>query len=135
MLRHSNKFLEKCEFLKLKGVLFETKPGVLIGRGFADLGYEEFLLFENYKITSIYRGNTSDFNDEKDHFFRVPTVKELRKKIFEYNYDIIDLKLAQGIEASLVSSDGKEEKKFFSNSLEELFLDMLISILGDDEQS
>lgn len=132
MLRHSNQYLEKCEKLKLGGALFEIKPGAVVARGFADLGYEEFMLLENGKLVSLYRGNLSDFEDANDHFFRVPSAREMRLKIYELEFDIVDLKLTQNIEAFLVSPLG--EKDFFSSSsFEQLFLDMLTSILIKDD--
>lgn len=129
MLRNSNDFLKKCELLKAKEVFFPIKPGVQLARGFADLGYEEFLLLENNKLISLYRGTESLFSENEKHLFRVPTVDELRQKIYEMGFDFKNIKLDTKISFELIKNE-KNFGEFTSTIFAYALMDSLISILN-----
>ncbi len=67
---HSNSLLKKFQDLhqQLQGPLF-FEPGQRIGRGFADLGFEEFVLQGGNKIASLYTGKVGLLPQEHQHFF------------------------------------------------------------------
>jgi hypothetical protein len=63
------------------------QEGMLIGRGFADLGYEAFLLLPGKKILSLFTAQVTPFPEEHRHFFFViPSVDdvmaEMRARFF-----------------------------------------------------
>ena len=85
----AQKFLEKCSALKEKGCAFVLEQGMIVCRGFADLGYEEFVMLTNNKICSLYSGKISELPDEdKKHFFAVPDEGMLTDRIVKSGFDI-----------------------------------------------
>jgi hypothetical protein len=75
-------FLRRCDELKqiLQPEKFE--PGSKISRGYADLGYEEFLVLPSQKLLSLYSGKVSEIPEgHSHHFFWVPTAVEFVQAI------------------------------------------------------
>ena len=71
-------FLAQCESLKQNGRVSNFRPGARIARGFADVGYEEFVVLPNGKMMSLFSGAQSELNEEhRGFFFEVPTEAEL----------------------------------------------------------
>lgn len=70
-------FLKLCESLKSAGRPGKFGSGTRISRGFADVGFEEFVILPNGKTMSLFTGAQSEFLDEhKGFFFEVPTVED-----------------------------------------------------------
>ena len=67
----SNSFLKACERLKNAGFPFVPEQGLRIGRGYADLGYEEFLLLQDRTMLSLFSGKTSELPEGHENFFFV----------------------------------------------------------------
>jgi hypothetical protein len=68
----SSSLLQTCHSLYKKGYLKDFEVGDKIARGFADLGFEEFLLISEASLVSILSGNTSALTN-KEHFFLIPS--------------------------------------------------------------
>ena len=84
------KFLEACSKLKEAGHRPQFNQGDVIARGYADLGYEEFLLITDQKMVSLYSGTTSNLpNGHADHFFLVPTHEQMVEEIGRRGGDIV----------------------------------------------
>ena len=72
-MNFSNVFLAKCAALKDAGYKRELEPGVIVARGFADLGYEVFSVLPCDKLLSLFTGKITPLAaDERQHLFLVP---------------------------------------------------------------
>ena len=70
--------LKLCRELADRGYRSEFKVGSRVGRGFADLGCEEFLIIAPGKLVSLFTGQTSSMTPDQEHFFfHIPTVDQL----------------------------------------------------------
>jgi hypothetical protein len=79
-MNFSNKFLAKCDALRQAGFETELEPGVIVGRGFADLGYELFSVLPGDKLLSLFTGKTSVIDsNERERLFLVPDADDLIK--------------------------------------------------------
>jgi len=84
----SNDQLDLCEQLKQIGFPQEISPGVHLGRGFADLGYEQFVVLPAEKILSLFTGDIIEFNpDQSDYFFVIPDTEDLMQFLYVEDYD------------------------------------------------
>jgi hypothetical protein len=69
-----------CGELKAWGVEPTFEVGHVVGRGFADVGSEEFLVLPGPKILSLTAGTVKDLPDEhRDFFFWIPSEDECAK--------------------------------------------------------
>lgn len=73
-----NEQLARCEVLKHSGFPQSIEAGTHLSRGFADLGYEQFIVLPAGSLVSLFTGDRSTLSDEhKQFFFCVPTVDAL----------------------------------------------------------
>jgi hypothetical protein len=74
-----NTFLQKCEAASRAGFPLYDEVGSLVGRGFADVGYEIFAVLPSGQLLSLLTGQTSRIlsEEERAHFFSVPDVDTL----------------------------------------------------------
>ena len=85
-------FLKRCEEWRQKNTEPPLKEGTRIARGFADLGYEEFVLLPGKKLLSLYSGTLTQFPEEHAHFFfPVPSADEMVEDIERKGFDIVSL--------------------------------------------
>ena len=84
------RFLALCERLHKAGLLkprFEV--GERIGRGFADLGAEEFQIIGTNRIASLFTADVSELLENDRHFFFViPDVDQLADLVCATGFDI-----------------------------------------------
>lgn len=74
--------LSLCEKLKHCGRQGRFRPGTRIARGFADVGFEEFVLLPNGKSMSLFAGTQAEFLEEhRGFFFEVPTIADLLSEL------------------------------------------------------
>ncbi len=74
----SRPFLEKCEKLRALGLALRPETGTRVGRGFADLGYEEFSILTAGKMVSLMTGQVSKLpEDWSERLFLIPNVDTL----------------------------------------------------------
>ena len=81
-------YLKACERLRSAGWTPELIPGLRVARGFADLGYEEFLILPNGKLLSIFSGTMSESIGDAKHLFVVPDIAILLRLIEEASYRV-----------------------------------------------
>jgi hypothetical protein len=130
MLRLSNDLLKICQAIKNSGIEFSLVPGSRLARGFADLGFEEFILLEGNRLISLYRGTQSEFlMEEQKHFFRIPNLLEIQQAIYELNYNIIEMEFKDQREWYL-KLENQQDKKIVENSAKDLE-SLFIRILND----
>lgn len=134
-MAETQKFLAKCNSLcaslKEKGMDFELAQGMIAARGFADLGFEEFSLLTSNKISSIYTGKVSELpEEEKKHFFCVPSEKMLTDKILKCGIKIDALVFENQREWKLLISDGnsKEVKSFIAEDVRLALIECLLNV-------
>jgi len=63
--------------------------GMQIARGFADLGFEEFLVLQGKKILSLFTGKITQLNQEEEHhLFLIYTPDQLVNMINQSGFEI-----------------------------------------------
>lgn len=114
---YGNSWLKICSQLKdISTQHFEA--GDRIARGFADLGFEEYLLLPNEKILSLYTASVVPFPSEhKHHFFKVLSTVQLSNYLIAKNLDFV-----------LRTSDNQftceiSDLKFSGNSIEQVLME------------
>ena len=96
LLAKFSKLGEKIQKLKgsknsklLSGTFIEnflTEPGLRISRGYADLGYEEFITQSGSKLLSLYTGKASNIPEgHEKFFFRIYDLDELLNLLNDLN--------------------------------------------------
>ena len=84
----SPQFLKKCEQLKRQGALLPFEVGARVARGFADLGYEEFVLISAQTIVSLFSGKPTPLPaDHAQFFFVVPNSDQMVQYLSVAGYD------------------------------------------------
>ena len=127
----SLKYLAKCSKLKDSGVTFDFEQGSFIARGFADLGFEEFIVLTSNKILSIYSGKISGLPEEdKKNFFAVPSIELMINKIRIAGFDILGLTYESQRTWQLKVENKMMNivKSYDSDSLNQVILDCLVNI-------
>lgn len=85
----SEEYIKKVVLLSDFGIGKEFKVGSHVIRGYADLGYEEFIVSGSQKITSLYTGTSSPLPEEHRHFFiEVPSIDALINLLSRQGFDI-----------------------------------------------
>lgn len=73
-MNFSNSYLERCEAARRDGFPLLHDVGDVIGRGFADIGYELFVVLPGERILSLLTGEKSHLQPaDEQHYFSVPT--------------------------------------------------------------
>jgi hypothetical protein len=124
------KFLAKCAALKDKGIHFEFEQGHIVARGYADLGYEEFVLLASNKICSLYSGKISELpEEEKKHFFIVPDQDMMTDKIIKTGLDIESIVFENQRNWKLTVVNTKMKNLVFSGvTVKDVFLECLTNL-------
>ena len=74
----SNQQLASVDLLKEQGIPQQFSVGQQVCRGFADIGYEQFLLLPAGKLLSLFTGDCSTLDEEQQDFFAViPSVEDM----------------------------------------------------------
>ena len=82
-------YLELCHQAYKAQIQLPIGPGTHVGRGFADLGYEEFLWLPNGQLLSLYTGAQTAFPEgHRDHFFAVPTIDGVIQELSRRGFDV-----------------------------------------------
>lgn len=119
---------DKCLQLKELGYPQSFDVGATIGRGFADLGVEEFRVLPGNKLVSLMTGDISTVTEEaRDHFFLIPTVDQLACSLYGYDCDIDTLVFKDQREWCLHIVDSPDLVK--GPSLMDVFLQQVIKVL------
>lgn len=127
--------LQKCETLsRIAAGPFSLKPFSRVARGFADLGFEEFFLFDKGRIVSLHTGCASSISaaDEK-FFFRLPDADELVEWIIGNGFEIVKVEFVEQRVWELRLRTPESDAQAIhasSDSLEGALLDAALMIFG-----
>lgn len=129
-MNKSQSFLQKSHYLKECGVDLPLDVGTTVARGYADLGTEVFQLIGPRRLVSLFTGKPSEIPDEHlKFFFRVPEVDEILEELTKRRVDVLGAVFKDQRRWVLSLKVEGKERELVSDSLEEAFLDGLISIL------
>jgi hypothetical protein len=85
----SPEFIEIIVRINRNDLFGKFKQGDHIARGYADLGYEEFIALGPTKIVSLYSGTQSELPPEHLRFFyTLPNTEQMLDVISRQNFDI-----------------------------------------------
>ncbi|RMG43374.1 MAG: hypothetical protein D6719_04005 [Candidatus Dadabacteria bacterium] len=131
MIWSSNSFLEKCYQLKLKGYNPDFTPGMIIGRGFADFGFESFTVLPSDFIISLLTGDKSRLSsEERDNFFAVPDCDMLTEELLVRGASGLRMELTtEGWFSVSVEITGKGVLHARNNTLWEALFSLLMQVL------
>lgn len=117
--------------MKDKGIHFEFEQGLVVARGFADLGYEEFIMLSSAKICSLYSGKISELPaEEQKHFFIVPSEDSMINRIIKLGYDIHNLYFEEqrNWKITLTHAESRKELQFYDSTIKEVLLKCLLNV-------
>lgn len=121
---HARNHLELCHTLLKKEHEFRLKPGLRIGRGFADIGFEEYSVLSGYNVISLHTGKSITLEpDFPKFYFPIYTIDEMSRFLYEQHCDIAEIRYDDQRTWVLKLSPGKSEaQEFESDLLETAFL-------------
>lgn len=126
----SNDFLGKCSELKLVGYAPELKIGMIVARGFADLGFETFGILPNNKMVSLFTGEVSSLPVEHEHhFFHVPDVDALIQELARRGFVVEAFQSPDGRSwrATVRETEGGSVQEFEGETLLASLMNAMIS--------
>jgi hypothetical protein len=87
-----NKHLAKFAHMGQKGLEPSWAPGSYVGRGFADLGHEEFYVLPGARLLALATGAITQVGDaEKRFFYWLPTLDEMVNALLERAWVVSEL--------------------------------------------
>lgn len=120
MLWSDQKVLQRCQELRQLGLEPSFTAGERVGRGFADLGFEEFLLLSERTLLSLVNGKTSELPEEhRQFFFAVPTIEQLLDFLDRREWDVLALEFEERRtwRLRMRAAEHGEERMFCGDSL------------------
>jgi hypothetical protein len=127
----SNALLKKFQTIKELGLDLPRAAGTQVGRGFADLGFEQFLLTSETAMVSLFNGATSQLPPgHEKFFFWIPSIDELTQRIIESSWTIDSLAHLDGRKWVLkLRSEKGVVVESIHRDLYELFVDAYLGIM------
>jgi hypothetical protein len=90
-------YLEQLVVLYEKGLLKHFELGDVVARGFADVGFEEYIVLANMRICSLYTGKIGELSENNLAFyFLVPSLQQLGDIIGRWGFDNIKIESELG---------------------------------------
>lgn len=118
--------LRLCQDIQRCGLSPSFSAGERVGRGYADLGVEEFLLLPSGKMLALFSGSKSDFpSGHEQHFFRVWQEAELLDELSRRGVTIDSVQYVGQRRWKVVARNQRGELR----AEQELFLDALLTVL------
>jgi len=133
-------YLGKCQALSRLGYRPRLEGGMLIGRGFADLGFEVFVLQPADKLLSLFTSTVSSLPPadslDRANFFHVILVDEAVNVLLELGSEISSLEFRDKREwfLSLDNGDSPTET-YHARDLEQVFIDALLDLYQQKKQN
>lgn len=124
--------LQLSESLAALGLFTDFSQFKRLGRGFADIGYEEFFLINEQKLISLFTGESKLYSSEdRKHLFVIPTVDQVINEFDRLNYQITAIKYedSRSWEVSVTDSD-KRSFIYSASTLLESMLGVLATSKG-----
>jgi hypothetical protein len=127
----STRYLQLCRELKAAGWSPEFEPGTRLCRGYADLGFEEFLLLPNNRLVSLVNGSASKFPEaHRAHFYAIPSADALVHEIRRRGFDITSIDFADQRSFRIRAERSGLAVGAESRSFEEALAQTLLAVLG-----
>lgn len=121
------KFLALCQQLSDKGIRPAFSAGEVVGRGFADLGFEEFIVLPGPKLLSLMAGTVSDLPEsDYERFFLVPDADVLVQVILRSGGEILNLNFVDQREWQIAVSFNGTLKQASSRKLKDALIELII---------
>ena len=133
-----NSYLDLCHKLYIQGCRYKIEEGAHIARGFADLGYEEFLILPGQKLLSLFTGVINNFpEDDRHSFFLVPSTKDLSNSIVQAGYVFISTMFEDQRDWSVIVQHCQTCKviKKSARVFEEALLLILLEVFGKAKEN
>jgi hypothetical protein len=93
------RLLELAESLKAAGRSTSFRPGARLARGFADVGFEEFVILPNLKMMSLFTGaQTEVVADHQNFFFEIPSLDDVLRELEERGEPVVEVEFKGGRE-------------------------------------
>lgn len=105
------------------------EEGMRVGRGFADVGFEEFIVLPGARMLSLLTGEVSLINQvRREHLFEIATSDQLIAEIHQAGFVFQKLECPEqrGWNGSVVS--GEESFSVEGRSLEECLLCLALAV-------
>ena len=128
---HSRSMLALYEALARALPAQPLEVGDRVGRGFADIGHEEFIVLTGNRLLSLLTGAVTELNqDRREHLFLILSADQLLKKIIQASFEVVKLEsINRRSWVCLLRDDsGKREISIESPSIEEAFVRGLLEI-------
>jgi len=126
------KLLEKYQLLSRLGHSSRLEVSELIGRGFADLGFEVFVLLPGDRLLSLFTGSTSTLPEvdspDRSNFFAILSPDQIVDALVELGITIESLTFCDQREwcLRLKLADSSKSDLYYARELEGVLLDALI---------
>ncbi|WKZ57394.1 MAG: hypothetical protein QY326_01630 [Bdellovibrionota bacterium] len=89
-MQASVEYYELCRQLGEAGLAVPWQEGQRVGRGYADLGIEEFLVLPGRRLVSLISGSGSEVPEGHERFFFwIPSVDECIDEIDRRGWDLL----------------------------------------------
>ncbi len=110
--------------------LSELRPGMRVARGFADVGYEEFLILPNENILSLLTGAITPLDGtRREHLFPVLSADDLVRTVRGAGYEVGALEQLDGRNWRVVArKGGADEVCGEGGTLEECLLRAALAV-------
>ena len=135
-MNFSNTYLKQCEELFRLGYKPEKKPGAIMARGFADIGYEVYSFIPESSLVSLLTGKVIPYDQQSEqHFFAIPSCDDLLNEIDKHGCDITTMAKGQGWNwrLDLVHEKSGTLLSVEESSLESLFTQSFHQVLLHDQ--
>ena len=111
--------LESFQTLRDLGLVPSFEIGTRVGRGFADLGYEEYCVLPGNRLQSLLTGTIAPLVDaDKPKLFAVLSVDEIVERIVLAGCDVVNISSPEQRDWFLeLSMNGGEHEVFKGRSL------------------
>lgn len=129
-MAYSNTTLKLFETLSRARPPLSLCEGMRVGRGFADVGYEEFLVISADRLVSLLTGTVSALDEmRREHLFEIPTIDQIIGEIHRAGYEIVDVACVdrRTWRASLRNLEGGTCVTEEARSVEECFLKLALT--------
>lgn len=108
----------------------ELRGGMRVGRGFADVGHEEFMVLQGGRILSLLTGEVSSLDSmRREHLFEILSTDALIAEIHQAGYRFLSLACPEQRhwEGEIESSEQGERYSSRCTSLEECLLQLALA--------
>ena len=126
-------YLKTCDNVHKLGLRPRFEPGEIVARGFADLGFEEFLILPSKKLLSVMTGNIAELADgDRDRLVFVPGVEQLVEILEERKCFLERIEFVDGVRWVGLARFLEEQISCESKSLKACLMNLVLKSFGKD---